>query len=381
MIKINDKSNCCGCTACEASCGVHAIKMIPDIQGFKYPIVDVSKCIDCGLCENVCPFINPQIPDIQSLQKIYGVRLKNEEDLRKSQSGGAFMAIAEWGITNGFKIYGVVLDEFLKVRHRSATTMEEIFCFRGSKYVQSDLDGIFREIISRLKKNDKILFVGTGCQVAGLINLCKTLKINQKNLITIDLICYGVPSPKYWEDYLNWMEKKYGAKIISANFRDKEKGWSNSQNSLILENGRKVFPYENFYQPLLFRRSCNKCHFTNFNRKSDITIGDFWGIDKVKPEYSIDNKGVSLVLLNTETGKLLFESIKVNLLYFETTKEMCAQPQLLRPQPIFQSKEDWELLYEKYGYNVAIKKIGLYNKPYLIRIIAGKLKRFILNSK
>lgn len=380
MIRITDKSQCCGCTACESVCGRKAITMTEDAQGFKYPIVDPKLCVECGLCEKVCPFMNSDILKHKDNQRIFGLRLKSKEEIYKSQSGGAFKAIADVAIENGFAVYGVALDKDLIAVHQGADTIAGIEKFRGSKYVQSNLDGIFREIESRLRKGDKILFVGTGCQAAGLKSLCITKKIPTENLIIVDLICYGVPSPKYWQDYLSVIELTYGAKPVRANFRDKKAGgWTSSQNSITLSDGRTIYPEHNFYHPILFRRSCNICPFTSFDRVSDITIGDFWGIEKTRPQYAKDNIGISLVLVNTPKGIKIFDKIKLNLEFFESSRDHCIQQQLTHPNPEHPLRNKWEKAYERYGYNKAIQKIGLYSKPKPLRIFLGKIKRRIFN--
>ncbi len=380
MIHIVDKAQCSGCTACAASCGVKAIEMITDRQGFKYPKVDPDKCVECGLCEKVCPF-KPGFHYTASPLHLYGVRLKSASELTRSQSGGAFKAIADWGIKNGYAICGAAFDKDFNVRHEFASSTDETERFRGSKYVQSNLDRVFNEILLRLRKGEKVLFTGTGCQVAGLKSLCQHKRIDTAPLLTVDLVCYGVPSPQYWQDYLAYIRRKSGNDIADVKFRDKEAcGWSSSQSSITLADGKKIFPQRNFYNPLLFRRSCSECPFTSFSRTSDITIGDFWGIEKVRPEYLEDNRGVSLMLVNTDKGNAVFEEIKSDIDWFETDKQTASQPQLQRPNPLHPQKDAWEKAYASKGFESSIRQFGIIVDPNPIRVKLGAIKQRITRA-
>lgn len=380
MITITDKSQCSGCTACATSCGVKAIKMVADSQGFKYPVVDNARCMDCGMCEKVCPF-KPGFHYTETPMHIYGARLKTASELAKSQSGGAFKAIADWAIDNNYTVYGASFDKAFNVKHEKAKSKDEIERFRGSKYVQSDLDGIFADIVQKLRKHEKILFTGTGCQIAGLKSLCKQKHIDTSTLLTVDLICYGVPSPQYWQDYLKYIRKKFKHDIVQIRFRDKVAcGWNSSQSSITFDNGKKIFPANNFYNPLLFRRSCSVCPFTSFSRTSDITIGDFWGIEKIKPEYVEDNRGISLMMIHTSQGARVFDAIKNDLDYFETDKETASQPQLQRPNPMHPKKDAWEKTYEDKGFERAIRRFGIIVDPNPVRVRLGALKHKLFDT-
>lgn len=349
--------------------------MRPDSQGFVYPEVDEAKCVECGLCLRVCPFINIPARDDEFSQRIYGCRLRDNAQLALSQSGGVFYALAREAVELGYAVYGVELDSRLVVRHSRADNQETLQAFRGSKYVQSLLEGVFQDVVARLRRSEKIFFIGTGCQVAGLVSLCRTLRVDTQSLLTADLICHGVPSPRYWHDYLQWMERKYGAKVVRADFRDKSCGWANTQNSLTLSDGRKVYPEERFYSDLLLRRSCYECPFTGFERCSDLTLGDYWGVEKVRPELAADNRGVSLVMVNSPKGEEWFERIRPEMECFVTDREHCLQPQLQHPVPLPAAKDRWEAAYDRLGFSRAAQKLRVYRRPSRLRRLLRRLKR------
>ena len=225
MIRINDPADCCGCTACASICNHDAITMEPDALGFLYPKVDESKCVECGLCEKVCAFndnydksLNLPNPDA------YAARHKDMDEVMKSRSGAAFVAISDYILEQGGVVYGAGYKEHFRVAHKRATTKEERDEFRGSKYVQSDLTGVFRMVKQDLKNGHTVLFSGTPCQTSGLNSYVG--KKLRENLVLIDIVCHGVPGPNIWRDYLAYLEKKQGDTITMVNFRDKEVfGW------------------------------------------------------------------------------------------------------------------------------------------------------------
>jgi len=351
--------------------------MRADEQGFVYPEIDLNKCINCGLCDKVCPFKHTGTKQGFE-QKIFGVRLKNKTNLSASQSGGAFQAIARQVICNGGIVYGVALAKDLSIRHYRITKIENLPQIYGSKYVQSDLNGIYNKVITDLRNDKNVLFSGVGCQVAGLISLCKLKHVPTEKLIAVDLICYGVPSPSYWRDYINYLHNKYKSPIIRFLFRDKKAcGWNLSQSSFTLADGRKIFPTRNFYNTLLFRRSCSECPFTSFNRISDITIGDYWGIEKIRPDWAIEDTGASLILVNTYKGKHVIDTILPHVEYFESNQEECRQPQLLAPNPLNPLKDEWEHYYQKYGFQAAARKFDIILPQTLFKKTLQRLRRII----
>lgn len=237
MINITNPKDCCGCTACASICAHDAISMKPDAMGFLYPEVDKSKCVDCGLCDKVCAF-NDNYDQSLNLAKTeaYGARHKDMNEVESSRSGAAFIAISDWILAHGGAVYGAGYTDHFRVVHKRATTKEERDEFKGSKYVQSDLTGVFRQVKKDLKDGMIVLFSGTPCQTAGL-NSYIGRKLRE-NLYLVDIVCHGVPSPYIWRDYINYLEEKEGDEIVWVNFRDKQQfGWSDHHETFKFKMG------------------------------------------------------------------------------------------------------------------------------------------------
>lgn len=379
MISIKDKTQCCGCTACASICPKEAIAMVPDAMGFKYPEVNASKCIECGLCEKICAF-NDNYDKSLNLHEpvIYAARHKNIHEIETSRSGAAFIAISDYVLDNGGIVYGVGYKDHFKVAHKRATTKEERNEFKGSKYVQSDLDGIFRQVKEDLKKGYTVLFSGTPCQTAGLNSYVG--KKLRENLILIDIVCHGVPSPNIWKDYLTYFENKYKSKIIKVDFRDKSRiGWSGHIESFVFENGNKIESIifkDLFFKHLISRPSCSVCHFANFNRPSDFTIGDYWGWNRISNDFNSDNKGCSLLFINTERGLNHFKTISQALNLIKTTKTQCSQPNLLQPSEINKKFIEFISDYQKGGFRLILSKYSILSLNDIIR----KRKRTLIKQ-
>lgn len=331
-INITDKKDCCGCTACESVCTHHAIQMKANELGFMYPHVKDEKCVDCGLCNKVCQFHkNYNRWENYDTPKVYAIRNKHPEVLSGSQSGAAFYTFSEFCLRQGYVVYGAVLDEACRVKHMRGTSSEERDRMLNSKYVQSDIRGIYRKVKEDLRSGTKVLFSGTPCQVAGLKAFLGSRW--QQNLITIDLVCHAVPSPAVWESYIGWIENKYGSQIEEAHFRDKQFGWNTHFETFKLANGkflkRSTFR-DLFYAHYIVRESCGNCPFTNLNRVGDVSIGDFWGWFTISDKFN-DNRGVSLLLVNSNQGKELLDGCSSELEIIESNMQECIQPQLKEP--------------------------------------------------
>lgn len=375
MIKIENKEDCCGCTACASICTHDAITMIPDALGFLYPQVDVNKCVECGLCEKVCAF-NDHYDTSFNLEKplAYGARHKNMKEVETSRSGAAFIAISDYILEQGGVVYGAGYAEHFRVVHKRATTKEERNEFKGSKYVQSDMNKVFRQVKEDLRNGLTVLFSGTPCQTSGL-NSFVGKRLREK-LFLVDIVCHGVPGPYLWRDYLTYLEKIQGSPIVWVNFRDKQKyGWRAHLESFIFKNGggKMSFTFL-FYKHIMFRQSCGKCHFCNTRRPSDITIADFWGWEKTDPDINKDDKGLSLVLVNTEKGKRLFEAIKDRMNVVPAELENCLQTHLRMPSDIHPLRMQFEDEYKKKGFEYVYLK---YNIPQRSRRYKFKLKMFL----
>ncbi len=351
MIFIREKKDCCGCYACVQCCPKHCITMCEDNEGFFYPKVDEYQCVNCGLCEKVCPVINPMQKREPLL--VYAGKTFDEEIRKQSSSGGVFTVLAEHTISLGGVVFGVGFDKDWMVEHRYTDTQDGIADFRGSKYVQSRIGDTFKQAERFLKLGKRVLFSGTPCQIAGLKRF---LRKDYKNLITIDFICHGVPSPGVYKQYITeekekfahqhtvrnsvsfrsipFISKRYGLRstneysnvqIESVSFRDKRKGWSKFSFVLALskalatgERNTVSFSYTHdknafmrgFLSDLYLRPSCHACPARELKSGSDITLGDYWGIHRIIPEWN-DDKGVSAIVVNSKKGEELIKSVQL----------------------------------------------------------------------
>ena len=378
MIEKKDKADCCGCTACASICAHDAITMQPDAMGFLYPVVDTDKCVDCGLCEKVCAFNDHYDTSLNLPQPdAYAARHKDMEEVETSRSGAAFIAISDYVLENGGVVYGAGYTDHFRVVHKRAITKEERDEFKGSKYVQSDMNTVFRQVRKDLKDGLTVLFSGTPCQTAGL-NSYIGKKLRER-LILVDIVCHGVPGPYLWRDYIAYLEKKQGDKICWVNFRDKQKfGWTAHKETFkfVKGGGKMSFTYL-FYQHIMFRPSCGKCHYTNTKRPSDITIADFWGWEKTDPNINADDKGVSLILVNTEKGREILDAIKDSMTVIPAKLEDCLQPNLQHPSVFSKEWRNFERDYERKGFEYVMKKYGEDNWKKKLRKLAGRVKRRI----
>ena len=375
MIRITNPADCCGCTACASVCSHNAISMKPDTLGFLYPEVDKDKCMECGLCEKVCAFHDNYDKSLNlDKPEAYAARHKDMKEVETSRSGAAFIAISDYIIENGGIVYGAGYVDHFRVVHKRAVSKEERDEFKGSKYVQSDLTGIFRQVKEDLKKGFIVMFSGTPCQTAGLHSYVG--KKLRENLFLVDIVCHGVPGPFIWKDYLSYLEKKHGSEICYVNFRDKEKfGWrAHKETFKFVKGGDKMSFTFLFYKHIMFRHSCGACKYTNLQRPSDVTIADFWGWEKTDSQINADDKGVSLVLLNTEKGQKLFDAVKERMNIIPAELENCLQPNLKHPCAIHPKRMQFENDYKRKGFEYIYKKYGEEGLRYKVRLFLGKIK-------
>ena len=307
MIEIKDKTRCMGCHACYNRCPVQAIEMVEDEKGFKYPQVNKEKCINCGLCERVCPILNQR--KVKNTPKAYAVKNKNEEVREKSSSGGMFSLLAEKVLQDGGVVFGVAFDENWQLKHIYVENIEDLQIFRGSKYLQSIVGETYSKLKDFLIEGRKVMYTGTPCQIEGLKSY---LGKEYENLFTQDIICHGVPSPKVHERYLKYLRDKYKTKNIkNIIHRTKINGWKNWCVNIKFDNSEYIKAHEQdpymqaFLRNTSLRESCYNCQFKKKHRISYITLADFWGIENIAPEMD-DNKGTSLVIINSEKGKQIF---------------------------------------------------------------------------
>lgn len=312
MIRINDKSLCSGCAACADACPVGCISMRRDEEGFEYPAVDESVCISCGKCIDTCPYHSSE----RFPRDCDTYAARSADDCVSSSSGGVFPIVAADFISKGGIVFGAVLNDDLMVVHEVAEDMAAVRRMISSKYVQSDLKTIFRQVGSYLEAGRKVLFTGTPCQVAGLLGF---LAGPHENLLTIDFACHGVPSPGLWKRYVKALEKHYGEKIDNVVFRDKVSGWRHYSFTCITESGRRLsVPYMKdpymalFAQNMTLRPSCQSCPFRDSGSGSDIRLSDLWSVEKAAPMFN-DDKGVSGIEVFTDKGSRALANVSSGL--------------------------------------------------------------------
>lgn len=323
MIDILDKHKCCGCNSCVQACPKSCISMLADSEGFLYPKVDVTACVHCCKCERVCP-------ELQSLQEhlpedVWAATNPDEEVRLSSSSGGVFSAIAEKVLNDGGAVFGAAFADDWSVRHICIERTEDLHLLRGSKYVQSLVGDAFSQCHKLLREGREVLFSGTPCQIAGLRLF---LHKDYPNLTTLDFVCHGVPSPKVWQSYLIGVAGKKKT-FESISFRSKPDGWKNYcmkltlhaevsascsssvKNSISTEPFHRNAYMQSFLCNVNLRPSCYACPAKSGRSGSDITLGDFWGIQHIQPSLD-DDKGLSLVIPQTEKGEVLFRSLKLD---------------------------------------------------------------------
>lgn len=303
MLTISDKSQCCGCTACYNACPKSAICMVIDNEGFLYPKINMDLCVDCKLCEKVCPVDNTQ--PVGKPLKAFVLQYKNDTVRMNSTSGAAVNAIAEYILERGGCVYGAELSDDVKCRHIRIDSINDLTGIQGSKYVQSDLDLIFNDVRNQLDNGRYVLFVGMPCQISGLKSL---LSKDYENLYTIDLVCHGVPSPGLFEDFVAHISRKYNKKVSNVVFRDKSYGYSASNVKVYFDDGSckdcnntvKTFT-RMMFSGLSLRPSCYDCAFKTMGRISDFTLFDCAMISAYCPQMD-DDKGTTSVFVHSEKG-------------------------------------------------------------------------------
>ena len=325
MPNLANNSQCTGCTACYAACPNNCITMQQDKYGFVYPKIDLKLCINCKKCESVCPVIvgNKEITNVPLVYAAYNL---DEKIRTESSSGGIFSLIANEILSQGGVVFGAIYDNQYKVKHVCIQELSDLSVLRGAKYAQSELNDCFIDVQQRLNAKQKVMFVGTPCQIAGIKTF---LKKEYENFFTVDFVCHGVPAPSVWEKYVQYRAKKDNDGILptNINLRSKKTGWSKYRysNQYIYGNGKSytALSGEDLFMRLFVgdyinRTSCENCHFKGYKRESDITLGDFWGIWNIDPDLD-DNKGVSLVMIHSDIGRDMMKCISAKVFMKEFT--------------------------------------------------------------
>lgn len=377
MIDIKNKEQCCGCHACYNICPKNAIIMQEDEKGFRYPIIDKDKCIQCGLCEKVCPIIkNAQI---QNEPIAYAAYNKDEEIRKVSSSGGIFTLLAEVILEEKGVVFGASFNEKYEVYHTYIENENELEKFRGSKYLQSSINDTYKKTQEFLENGKYVLFTGTPCQIEGLKSF---LRKDYDKLYTQDIICHGVPSPKVWNKYFQFREKEDRDKPKKISFRNKDGGWKlfnmkfEYSNFEYRKNKIEDIYMQAFLRNTSLRDSCYNCSFKKKNRISDITLADFWGIENILPEMD-DNKGTSLVIVNSEKGQELLNKIIEKMIYKRVDLDSALKynPSMTNSVNKEKNREKFFENLDKIEFDKLVKKYTY--KPNIIRRIIGKIKRTI----
>lgn len=379
MIEIVNKKDCCGCTACVAVCPKTCIALTADHEGFLYPIVDMAICIDCNLCEEVCPVINQGVERRPSAT--YAAMNNNDEIRMSSSSGGVFSTLAEYTIAKKGVVFGVGFNDIWEVEHQFTDKLSELRFFRGSKYVQSKLGNSYSKVKEFLKTGRQVLFSGTPCQVDGLK---RYLRREYENLTTVDFICHGVPSPKVFRKYLveeSLINKFKFTDISAIKFRDKREGWRKfsltiedihgdtlSSNNL-LENRF----LQGFLKDIYLRPSCHACPSKSFKSGSDFTIADYWGIENFSPQFD-DDKGVSLIFLTSKKALDIFRTLDLNCIVSNYEDAIKYNPSAKISVPVPKGRPSF---FKKIDKKALIPLIDKYIKDDLFLILKAKLKQYV----
>lgn len=384
MINITSKSECCGCSSCAQICPKKCIDMTEDEEGFLYPLVDKSKCIDCGLCEKSCPILkNEKSNDTISA---YACQNIDETTRLRSSSGGTFSLLSEYVLDNNGVVFGCAFDSDMVLFHSYAETYDDYKKFRGSKYLQSKIGDCYTKVREFLNNDRLVMFTGTPCQIDGLKSY---LKKDYNNLILVDLVCHGAPSPLVFSKYKNELEKKFDSKTESVSFRKKSSGWKTFSVSFMFKNKKEFTNTLNndlfmrgFLKDLFLRPSCHKCISNGLKRNSDITLADYWGISNHYPEMD-DDKGTSLILINSEKGKRYFDSISDKMKFIQTDIDYALEsnPRIIKSVSPHKSRSEFFNNLDKYDFSKLIHKYC--DDPFLVKvrihlsIIKSKIKQII----
>ncbi len=333
MNLFTQKEACCGCGACAAVCPRDAISMVRDREGFDYPQVDAGLCVECGRCQTVCPVKNP---GGESCHNTYlGARAKADAVRFGSSSGGMFPLLAGPVLERGGAVWGAAFDQDMAVVHREALNLESLDALKRTKYVQSRMDRAFVRIRNRLEQGQWVLFCGTPCQARALQLF---LSKGYPTLLLVDLVCHGTPSPGMWESYIKYLQRRYGP-LESFSFRDKRARDSGHTRAFVAGGQEHSAPLSQdlYIWPFLtgctIRPSCHSCKFCTPQRQTDFTIGDFWGVEKVRPQAD-DGMGISIMILHNDRAREYWRLVEGQTDCFSCTREEILQPRLQGPAPV-----------------------------------------------
>ena len=318
-------TDCCGCEACYNSCPVDAINIHEDTEGFFYPQIDGSKCIECGKCDKACPIISKSyLVNRVEKPEVFAAWNKNDQIRKKSSSGGVFTALARNAFSKKGIVIGASFEKGLNLIHKFAMDENELEGMRGSKYLQSRIGNCYKKAEMELKQGKLVMFTGTPCQINGLYNY---LGKDYEKLITCDLVCHGVPSKKVFDKIIGYYENIHNSRVNMIDFRYKKDSWKRYNVKILFQNNKelsmqfnKEYFMNGFIQDLYLRPSCHKCKSVGIPRCGDLTLGDFWGIENVNPNIDYE-KGVSLILVNSDKGRSFLNECLGEIESFESDLE------------------------------------------------------------
>lgn len=379
MIDIKNKQDCCGCSACAQRCPKQCISMQMDNEGFLYPQVDTSKCVDCHLCEKVCPVINQD--EARTPLKVYAAKNSDDDIRLKSSSGGIFTLLAEQTIKDDGVVFGACWDKDWNVKHDYIDNISDLQRFRSSKYLQSVIGDNYLKAEQFLKIGRKVMFTGTPCQIAGLKHF---LRKEYHNLLAVEIICHSVPSPGVWQQYLTTRLhtlKWNKSDIRNISFRDKKTGWKtysfvieNKDGNSFIELSSKNAFMRGFLTDLYTRPSCYACPAKQLRSGSDLTLGDFWGIESLMPEID-DDKGVSAIIVNSDKGKQVLHNINVELYEVQYDDLTTRNPALVKSFPITPKRIEF---FKEDGSTFEEKVKRLAKKPFSMKTLAYRIVRKVI---
>lgn len=374
------KQDCCGCTACVQACHRQCISLKENEEGFLYPIIDNNKCVKCGICNKVCSI--QYHAEVQTTMAVYAATNPDEYVRSQSSSGGIFSLLAEYVIRQGGVVFGAAFNEKWEVVHSYTDTLDCIAKFRGSKYVQSQIGTSYADAERFLKAGRKVLFSGTPCQIAGLRSF---LRKDYGNLLAIDFVCHGVPSPKIFQDYLKSLPTPL-KNINEVHFRNKDLGWKDfcfkviaktsegNMKTIVCETLHKNLFMKSFLSNLVLRPSCYDCHFREGRSGSDITLGDFWGIDKIRPKLD-DDKGLSLVIANNKQANELLRELGCDLTEMQLSDAIKYNPSIAASVNIPTYRKLFFTIRKHFGLKSAIR---LCSSTSITSRVIRKVSRFFV---
>lgn len=378
MIDIVNKNECVVCGNCVNICPKECIKFEQEFDSFMYPVIDHSKCIKCERCTKVCPALN--VPETQALGEYYAVKNKNQEVLKFSSSGGVFYSLANYIINEGGCVVGAVFDDEINVKHALVDNDKDLIKLCGSKYVHSDMGCIVKDIQKQLDVGKTVLFCGCSCQTAAVKVYFKD---KCEKLILLDFICHGSVSSTVFDEYKEYLEKKYNSKIKSFKFRNKDAGWIHSGIKVEFENERvystplyKDLYMQGYFKNLNVKLSCYYCAYKGYKSGSDITMGDFWGIQRLIPSF-YDEMGNSALSINTEKGRRLWQKAFSSFDFVSVDKSLILQENSGLETPFLGDLREREKYFKnakKVGY---IKPLEKYTNNTIIKKIVNRLKSII----